>query len=121
MLTRASSQSISRSSVTVSRGKQNVAAWCYGVAIHWWGKYQECCNEQGYYKPADSWRVKRSLSLFRFYSQMGDSLLGILPYRVRRRFRPKAPPNVDTSHFADDFEKALIQRGNQAKRAAGFA
>lgn len=89
----------------------NAAHWHYERALFWWERYQSCLNDDGLYHPNDIPKVKTALREFRLHMQIAD---GILSGKRLGRF---VSHKVNYDNFADDFELALIQRGNQAKQA----
>lgn len=102
--------------LVISTEKQNAASWHYTRAMHYYEKHQALLNERGLLHPNDILQSRYYLSNFRYHTQAGDYLMHIGP-KVQRR---AIPQEVDTSRFADDFELALIQRG-QAAFAASIA
>jgi hypothetical protein len=98
---------------TISRTHQNTAAWHYGIAAGWYERYLKYLDDDGLMHPNDLRKARWALSNFRLHSQIGDHLMD-KGKPVTRRVRPYKP---ETKLFADDFELALIQRGQTARQA----
>lgn len=101
---------------TVSVVHLNAAQWHYDKACFHYGQYEKCVNERGLIDPFKLALSKLELSNYRYHTQQGDVLMrrpGAMDIRgrVRNEYKP------DTRLFPDDFELALIQRGNSAKKA----
>lgn len=102
---------------TVSIVHQNVAQYHYNLAFQAWDVACHCLNDKGLCHPDFVKTHKSSLSEFRKHVAIGDTLMRRLGGGWPIQSKPKPS---DYRLFADDFELALIQRGNNAKKEAGY-
>ena|SRR5664279_1045268 len=103
-----------KSKQTISRVHQNVANYHGALAVEAWDVYTHCLDDRGLLHPDFVPTMKKSLYEYWRHASVADALM---------RLRPMGhvfgqPRRVNTRRFADEFEKALEQRGLQAKEAA---
>lgn len=106
------------SSPTVSLIHQGIAGWHYNRAIAAYMRYLRMLTPEGLLHPKDLNKAKFSLSVFRRHMRIGDTFMKRPGASYQISIPVYTPDPKDVARWPDDFELALIQRGNQAKAAA---
>jgi hypothetical protein len=113
--------------LAISRVLVQTADWHYNEASQWWDMYMHCVTQDAWHEfdgvkvlvkngliHPDFWQAAQTyLRKYRYHTAIADRIMATgQPVPLRVRAKPQQP--VD---YAEEFEKAVEQRGMIAKQA----